>query len=235
MNSKDDQVLQQLYKKGAKQAPPSELDQKILDYAANQAQDKRGKKSFSGNWKVPLSLAASVVLVFALLVQLDKNYPLLEVPSASDDALMKEIDSESSVIQPSNKLETKKDIQKNEKKSKSLHKEDAIGSVMTNGPVSEGIRLNQEHKEKYPQDKEAAPSTGMAKQRTAQEPVAKTLDEASVLEEEIMLSHRSVEDWLLMIEKLIARKDYAEAARQLEKFKQAHPIVNVEDIESKIP
>ena len=44
-----------------------------------------------------------------------------------------------------------------------------------------------------------------------------------------------VEDWLLMIEKLIARKDYAEAARQLQKFKQAHPKVNVEDLDAKIP
>ena len=44
-----------------------------------------------------------------------------------------------------------------------------------------------------------------------------------------------VGDWLLMIEKLIARKDYAEAARQLQKFKQAHPKVNVEDLDAKIP
>ena len=44
-----------------------------------------------------------------------------------------------------------------------------------------------------------------------------------------------VEDWLLMIEKLIARKDYAEAARQLQKFKQVHPKVNVEDLDAKIP
>lgn len=44
-----------------------------------------------------------------------------------------------------------------------------------------------------------------------------------------------VEDWLLMIERLVARKDYAEAARQLEKFKQAHPKVNVEDLDAKIP
>ncbi len=38
-----------------------------------------------------------------------------------------------------------------------------------------------------------------------------------------------------MIEKLIAKKDYAEAARQLQKFKQTHPKVNVEDLDSKIP
>ena len=44
-----------------------------------------------------------------------------------------------------------------------------------------------------------------------------------------------VEDWLLMIERLVAKKDYAEAARQLEKFKQAHPKVNVEDLDAKIP
>jgi len=44
-----------------------------------------------------------------------------------------------------------------------------------------------------------------------------------------------VGEWLLFIEKLVAQKDYAEAARQLQKFKQAHPKVNVEDLDAKIP
>ena len=44
-----------------------------------------------------------------------------------------------------------------------------------------------------------------------------------------------VGDWLLLIETLIAKKDYAEARRQIDKFKIAHPKVNVEDLEAKIP
>ena len=59
--------------------------------------------------------------------------------------------------------------------------------------------------------------------------------EDGLVEEEVDFAPIPVEDWLLKIEQLIARKDYAEAARQLEKFKQAHPKVNVEDLESKIP
>ena len=69
----------------------------------------------------------------------------------------------------------------------------------------------------------------------AQEPMTQHREDAQIAEDESGFAPIPVEDWLLMIEKLIARKDYAEAARQLEKFKQAYPKVNVEDLEAKIP
>ena len=60
-------------------------------------------------------------------------------------------------------------------------------------------------------------------------------EDAPITEEDLDFAPLPVEDWLLMIELLVAKKDYAEAARQLNKFKQAHPNVNVEDLDSKIP
>ncbi len=60
-------------------------------------------------------------------------------------------------------------------------------------------------------------------------------EDAPITEEDLDFVPLPVENWLLMIELLVAKKDYAEAARQLNKFKQAHPNVNVEDLDSKIP
>ena len=73
------------------------------------------------------------------------------------------------------------------------------------------------------------------KEQEAQEPGRQDRDNALMADEEAGFAPMPVEYWLLMIEQLVARKDYAEAARQLEKFKQAHPKINVEDLESKIP
>ena len=83
-NPGDDEVLAQFYKKGAKETPPAKLNSKIINYAANPDTSSETPKSvgshFGGGWKVPLSMAASVVVVFALLVQLDQSPQQLELP-----------------------------------------------------------------------------------------------------------------------------------------------------------
>ena len=72
-STQNDRALSRLYKSGAKNTPPPALDRKILDYAANNNKPGIGDSHFGGGWKVPLSLAASVLLVFTILLQLDKN------------------------------------------------------------------------------------------------------------------------------------------------------------------
>ena len=79
-SNQDDQVLAQLYKEGAKETPPAKLNYEIINYAAKTEKSVGGSSHFSGGWKVPLSLAASVVVVFALLVQLDQSPQQLELP-----------------------------------------------------------------------------------------------------------------------------------------------------------
>ncbi len=83
-SSQDDKVLAQLYKEGAKEGPPEKLNQDIIKYAANASKPDVTKHKvgshFGGGWKVPLSMAACLVVVFALLIQLEQSPQSLELP-----------------------------------------------------------------------------------------------------------------------------------------------------------
>ena len=318
MNPQDDQVLKQLYRKGAKESPSSELDQKILAYAAKKNNPNQGSSHFGGGWKVPLSLAASVTLVFALLLQLDQNQEQLKMPPIpsiesdaepapgdktrmgdfNDNLELEEITGSDHDIaveaeESSNRSETQAPSKVTQDKLESRKKLDSKSeSTFEKSRQFDNSRLNNEleqesaPKEIYKQSPSvSSPSTkpkastleaetpkpnrtlerkkdalGEQKQSTIQEgsrstngAAAGTVSPESSMDlesnqpqqtQEPVLRNRGdeagyvpipVEDWLLMIEKLIANKDYAEAARQLEKLKQAHPKVNVEDLESKLP
>lgn len=352
-DSQDDKVLEQLYKKAAKETPPAKLNSEIINYAANP--NKTAETSspvgshFGGGWKVPLSMAASVVVVFALLVQLDQSPQELEFPpipelsipteqnsiESKDDALnsqpadnqlneeiyeaeesldddssfsdeKKESDMDSNSAgalifdkpirtesQPStdstqikrkldNKIEQKQETSRdryqtqpalensnrfdelqsqsnepattpkaptsttsatkpktNEGFSPKLVKPQTIekkmqepvnGSSIGNASeVSKGSVMQQRSMNKESLDRKG--------EKTSSDMAADTeLDEADEhTETQGEFAPIAVEDWLSMIEQLVAKKDYAEAARQLEKFKQAHPKVNIEDLDAKIP
>ena len=270
-DSKDNQILSKLYKEGAKESPSAELDQKILEYAAKKNKSKHATSHFSGGWKVPLSLAASVVVVFALLIQLDQSNIQQDLPAVpayeesdakpvtEDEDLGNNIEFKSSTTIKNGKQESRK----------KLEQESVSGpqSVLEKSQQLDEFKLNNESKESHapaersavaePSAKTPAPETEISKPQRSldrmQEISKDSIDEggrarsvepdqnkqvheeAVLAEDEAEFAPLPVEDWLLMIEKLIARKDYAEAARQLEKFKQAHPKVNVEDLEAKIP
>ena len=316
IESQDDQVLAQLYKEGAKETPSPELDQKILDYAANKNKSAHGSSLFGGGWKVPLSLAASVVLVFTILVQLDQSPEQLEIPSIptsdksdnlsvpmdekrigdfnepdlglsvpAQDILnrasksLDQVESDTSAATTENKLESRKKFEQQEtmprsessleksrqfddfKMNNELEMEQTPGYApdgsptfaspsakqkASSAPTPETTRATEslEPMQNSPLNTTGA-STSMSfeesmndesnKEQEAQEPGRQDRDNALMADEEAGFAPMPVEDWLLMIEQLVARKDYAEAARQLEKFKQAHPKINVEDLESKIP
>jgi len=76
-NQKDNEVLTQLYKTGANETPPAKLNYEIIKYAAdaqvNTESPIEGSSHFGGGWKVPLSMAACLVVVFGLLVQIDQG------------------------------------------------------------------------------------------------------------------------------------------------------------------
>lgn len=322
--SQDDQVLAQLYKKSAKETPSPELDRKILDYAAKKNTPAHGNSHFGGGWKVPLSLAASVVLVFAILVQLDQGPEQLEIPPipTSDKSDVKsvpmdELESDDfsrsigdklatdrdigfeagesttgrtetqapsteipSKLEPRKKRELKETISQPEttleqsrqyddyKLNNELELEQTPAESppvsspsakpkVSNVPAPEIARPTKtpERMQEMSKDvsRERKPSTiqdglggangaaveGMAPERAISVESNQTQQtqarEDESIEEETDFAPMPVEDWILIIEQLLARKDYAEAARQLEKLKQAHPKVNVEDLESKIP
>jgi len=305
-NQQDDKVLAQLYKTGSNETPPAKLNYKILDYAANAKNDTEnsigGSSHFSGGWKVPLSMAACLVVVFGLLVQIDQSNPTLELPpipelskpseSAPPESVNKKLD------QSASPTETASDLLKSEQSTSSFSDDDKKAtaeeslneSLMSDTPEDNAVIHNQKerfiHREKLSEKKKAQPQADPPKQSLqleesvskskvqaiptpANESIQKDAEqeaEATAIEgiqqrsmsAEPMQNHQQrndsvgassdtqvdnenefapipVEDWLLMIEKLIARKDYAEAARQLQKFKQAHPNVNVDDLDAKIP
>ena len=301
-HSQDDQVLAELYKKGAKETAPAKLNYEIINYAAQAKKSKRGSSHFSGDWKVPLSLAASVVVVFGLLVQLDQSPQQVELPpipeiSAPIDTTQTKADETEVLILEEAKEAMSEDIAPLSQE----RKETEFGTLQsvpneeraTNEPLSptqlpdaERSKIQQkptskkraESKNEYFRDRQihepaleksksfniegkssqaASPSASTAgkeiiQQRTIETEVMQSRENTdiesdiasdseldstgiSIERAEQEFAPIPVEDWLLMIEKLVARKDYAEAARQLQKFKQAHPKVNVEDLESKIP
>ena len=331
-SSQDDQVLARLYKEGAKETPPAKLNYEIINQAANAEKPASVSSHFGGGWKVPLSLAASVVVVFGILVQLDQSPQQLELPpipevsapagsksGKSDNAQFSDkyeaneamSDDTSSYSKDSKELDydALEDAPIEERAvEESLHRknqQEAQPSIIQSKPgakkkVEQKQEVVREHQKLEPSLENSklsnidrieeklntdAPTTStLNTHKPAESPASTTsqksansLDNRSNVQDEGMRQQRllknelphalesatttsdlaaepeaqssgamtedaeqefaqiPVEDWLLMIEKLIARKDYAEAARQLQKFKQAHPKVNVEDLESKIP
>ena len=272
---------------------------------------------FCDGWKIPLSLAVGVVLIFAMLVQLDQNSQQLELlhareisissaPKSPEEAYqaeesiandislfkrsIKEPDSQDrtdsnvngSKINQSADQEVQPSItqiqpitnRKAEQQTNSEHENQEIlqGGILKKAKPSNGIRFQDKSKpNEVNTQKLDKPSATKKKIEssiddstdsfTATVP-AKVMQPKSIKEiskhKELPSSREDslgtsrildnepeketkgfapvpVENWLLMIETLVARKDYAEAARQLEKFKKVHPKVNVEDLDAKIP
>lgn len=351
--SQDDQVLAKLFKQGAKDTPPAKLNSEILNYAAtaNKSSHRSTSNSnavgshFGGGWKVPLSMAASVVVVFALLVQLDQTPQQLELPpipeistpveskqagsidealksapaleemneavddevigtqdtkesdfdSALDTETAQESVAEELIIQeaqtptlqkpkitkkPPQKLKHKKaqeqqpsrervhqapvDVKRTEERLLENRSNQAAPSAPTASSSksmdsyapkmdkAQTIERTSQEPTSELESKSAVTSGSVMEERSMQQQAAPTREDAlgasdmaaeSQMQESSKLKQKQeqeyapipVENWLLMIEKLVARKDYAEAARQLQKFKQTHPNVNVEDLESQIP
>ncbi|MGI9227193.1 MAG: hypothetical protein ACR2PU_00220, partial [Gammaproteobacteria bacterium] len=276
---------------------------------------------FSGGWKVPLSLAASVVLVFALLIQLDQSSEQLDMPpmpsieadaestpgnktsnsdfnepadeiitsdhdiaiEAKESSAHPETQKPSSVVQ--DKLESRKKLESQGSMSRSessleksrqfddsrlnneLEKKQASKELLEQSPSisspsakpkasipeAESPKSNRTLDRKQDAQSEQKQSKIQEGSRSTNGAAAEVISPESSMDLESNRTQQTqepmkrkkedganfapipVEDWLLMIEKLIANKDYAEAARQLEKFKHAHPKVNVEDLESKLP
>lgn len=308
--SQDDRVLEQLYKEGAKDEPPAKLNDEIINYAANasksDAKNSQVGSHFGGGWKVPLSMAASVVVVFALLVQLEQSpqqlelppIPEIPIPAESKDSLFKSNTSPAEKYEEESKTKGSLNIERetNELSAPSASSIDLKGNqkhpssrdrLILEDTLDNASRVDEYRKEddSHPDlsttpsittrestsmespaaaskpatikkqmqksDHDAltshpktVPNKSIQQRATAHEPAMQSMDNAGATsditpeiaeESEQAYAPIPVEDWLLMIERLVARKDYAEAARQLEKFKDAHPKVNVEDLDAKIP
>ena len=281
----DDRTLAQLYKKAAKENPSPELDRKILGYAASKHLPVQGNSHFGTGWKVPFSLAASVVLIFTILVQLDqspkpldlpiipaaKKMDILSAPKDKNKAPSKEVfgidenvtefttgDKEAASDVPATK--TLRKSEPREKLSHTLVQPDSIqektavpGDSKVDGmleiqrapqeikatnmlaPTTPATVKLLQHKQETSKDEgsEVQPSTMRGDLRVVGNEF--TSQDAMPAQELNDVPPLLAKDWLLKIELLVAKKKYGEAIRQLEKFKQAYPKVNVVDLESKIP
>jgi len=298
--SQDDQVLAQLYKEGAKNTPPAKLNYEIINYAANANQNipshKQVSSHFGGGWKVPLSMAASIVVVFALLVQLDQSPQQLELPPIPDisipvepklrqpqDKVLKSQPATEELYEAEESLANDISSFKNDTKGSDKYSQGtdvliidkqmqtepqpSTDSIQTRRSTNKNAeqkidksqavekQIQESSKDVLSNGTETAPSGDMQPRPISEKPVTQGREDTltasdmavdteiesdgaktqSKAENEQGFAPIPVEDWLLMIERLIARKDYAEAARQLVKFKQAHPKINVDDLDAKIP
>ncbi|QMU60182.1 MAG: hypothetical protein GKR92_13460 [Gammaproteobacteria bacterium] len=322
---KDDEVLAQLYKEGAKDTPPAKLNHEIIHYAANADKSSSSPSHvgshFGGGWKVPLSMAASVVVVFALLVQLDQNSQHLELPpipeitipteqkstkskdralksqpapeqlyeaeesladdisSFKKDANESDMDSQDADAritdkpvrkesQPIDTIQTERiSNKKAEQKLETYRERTQTQSTINNEPSitpkpkstegyapkltkpqAAGKQMHEPSNGTLGSSSEAAPNEVIQQRSMGEKSMPSREDthtsSGMAADAELGIDEKQnenefapipVEDWLLMIERLVARKDYAEASRQLVKFKQMHPNVNVEDLDAKIP
>ena len=315
--SQDEELLAQLYKKGAKETPSAKINCEIIKHAKNTERTAPTPSHigshFGGGWKVPLSLAASVVVVFALLIQLDQTSQQLELPPIPEIYIPSESKSLEDVYSAEERISDdtssfKQDIKEpdldsqdradpnvdgsrinqsaeqeiqpiaNRKAEQQIYRERTNqktlqGGMLEKAKPSDDIhfqdkskpneantpKLNKPSSAKKQIDKaiddpvdsisetvptnaaQPRPINGESKHKESASSRKETLGTSGVTTDNKLENETEefapipIEDWLLMIEKLVARKDYAEAARQLEKFKQAHPKVNVEDLDAKIP
>ena len=91
MNDKQptDPQLQRLYREHATQEPSSAADRRILDAARRACEPSRSRRTWL-RWKIPLSVAATVLLAFSLVTQLDmKNTPSFKDPVTSSETAAK--------------------------------------------------------------------------------------------------------------------------------------------------
>ena len=88
--------LSRVYKATAKETPPVELDTRILERArqAVRRQARVGRSPFANNWKIPVSLAAVLVLTVGLVTFMFEktDTPLLPetVPAPSPDSALEQ-------------------------------------------------------------------------------------------------------------------------------------------------
>ena len=240
----DDQVITKLYKEGAKETPPPKLDQIILNYAASK--NKRSSSYFSGGWKVPVSLAASITIVFAIIMQIEKMPDQIEIPQIPASG---KTDNQPAPVDESS-IDAKK---RSKAKDAPARREDKLAPMKSTKKNEVTKKLNQHQQlpqsqalEEELQNFDSALSADEAEAGalTSPESVSTQSPKESSIQKrqkkfnvapETDTSKLPVEDWLLLIEQLIAKKDYAEARRQLDKFKVTHTKVNVEELENLIP
>ena len=250
--SQNDKVLAKLYKAGAKETPPPELDKKILNYAASKHKTKRTSSYFSGGWKVPLSLAASITIVFAIIMQIEQMPDQTEIPRipASEPAnnlpaLVDELNEDTdSRFKPKDVLRTPERKEDQLAPLQSTGKYEAVNKREQKSPQSraieeESLMLENEMSQGVPAAgglmRDRAMSTESLSTQTPKKSSMQKQQDKFNVDQKFDTANLPVGDWLLLIETLIAKKDYAEARRQIDKFKIAHPKVNVEDLEAKIP
>ena len=252
--SQDDKVLANLYKVGAKETPPPELDKKILDYAASKHKTKRSSSYFSGGWKIPLSLAASITIVFAIIMQIEQMPDQTEIPRipasepannlpAHIDELSEDSDgrfkSKDVPGAPGRKEDQLAPLKSTGKYEAAKKREQKLISPQSQTVQEDSLMPENEVSQGAPAAstlmRDRSMSTESLNTRAPKESSIQNQQEKFNVDQKIGTANLPVEDWLLLIETLIAKKDYAEARRQITKFKIAHPKVNVEDLESKIP
>ena len=91
MNDKQptDPQLHRLYREHATQEPSSAADRRILDAARRACEPTRSRRTWL-RWKIPLSVAATVLLAFSIVSQLDmKNTPTIKDQVASSEPAAK--------------------------------------------------------------------------------------------------------------------------------------------------
>jgi len=260
--SHNDSALSKLYKSGVNESPSSQLDEKILNYAAKQNIHTSHSSHFDGGWKVPLSLAASVLLVFTILLQLDNNpeqlpkeLPPLPTTNKTDADIF--FEAEESLDVPAtieNKAIAREKLRQQNRPEEILTRPDA--ALEKSMPTDTDQINTQETRESF-QDSDKD-SQRKAKRSTADDSEndgvvdnielnstlqgksnqvleSATQEAGATLKNGAASSVLPAEDWLLSIEKLITEKNYTAAKQQLNNFKQAHPNTNVEHLESKLP
>ncbi len=217
MNDKQptDPQLQRLYREHATQEPSSAADRRILEAARRACEPSRSRRTWL-RWKIPLSVAATVLLAFSIVSQLDmKNTPTIKDQVASSESAAK-----AQIAPPANVSELPADRRAERKKETTVAAE-AVSQLPTAEASASGRDATGSARlAAMPAAAPASPFAG-----------GKSVDGDSVPAPVVPMSPQ---EWLERIRTLQKEGKTEESAKQLAEFVAAYPAyVLPEDLKSR--
>ena len=206
MNDKQptDPQLQRLYRSHATQEPSSAADRRILDAARRACEPSRSRRTWL-RWKIPLSVAATVLLAFSLVTQLDMK----NTPSFKDTGASSETAAKAQVAPSANVIEFPAESRA-ERKKEALNAADAASPPPTAEAFASGRDATGAARlATMPAAAPASPSAG-----------EKSADGDSMPAPVVPLSPQ---EWIERIRTLRKEAKMEESAKQLAEFVAAYP------------
>ena len=224
--------LSELYQHASREEPPEELDARILSEARRAADPHHRSSPFAGDWKVPASIAAALIIGLTVVFQLEDQGEL-PVPMTSESP-RPEADTTAArreaTKQPAKTRFTTPATTVSEDENRGVQSLAPAPSTTESKTRSHATPLEQlEQRPGAVEDvRKAAPTKGVRSgPESAVSESVETGDAArsatAVTSEDGKKRKLEADKWYTRIEQLVANGDYRAARTELAKFQRAYP------------